>query len=58
MKGRLWTVARTQVGHPTAERRWDRADQLLLSMPAATPGVLKADLPTGVPEASRHAGSH
>ena len=58
MKGQHWTVARSQVGHPTAERRWDRAYQLLLSAPTAGPGVLEADTPAGAPEESRHAGSH
>jgi hypothetical protein len=58
MKGQHWTVARSQVSHPTAERRWDRAYQLLLSTPAAAPGVLEANLPTGIREENRHAGSH
>ena len=59
MKGQHWTVARSQVGHPAAERRWDRAYQLVLSMPtAAAPGVIEADTPAGAAEESRHAGSH
>ncbi len=58
MKGQHWTVARSQLGHPMAERRWDRAYQLLLSMPTAAPGVPEADTPAGAPEESRHAGSH
>ena len=58
MKGQHWTVARSQVGHPAAERRWDRAYQLLLSAPTAAPGVLKVDTPAGTPEESQHASSH
>ena len=58
MKGQRWTVVRSRVSHPAAERRWDRAYQLLLAVPAADPGVPEADTPTGAPEESRHAGSH
>ena len=58
MKGQHWTVARGQVSHLAAERRWDRAYHLLLSTPAAAPGVPDADAPAGAPEESRHAGSH
>jgi hypothetical protein len=58
MKGQHWTVARSQLGHPAAERRWDRAYRLLLAVPAAAPDVSEADTPAGAPEESRHAGSH
>jgi hypothetical protein len=57
MKGQHWTVTRSQLGHPAAERRWDRAYQLLLTMPATGPDIPDADTPTGAPEESRHAGS-
>jgi hypothetical protein len=57
MKGQHWTVVQRQLGHPAAERRWDRAYQLLLSTPAAAPGALEPDTPTGAPEESRHASS-
>jgi hypothetical protein len=58
MKGQHWTVARSLVSHPAAERRWDRAYRLLLSVPAAAPGGPEVDTPAGAPEESRHAGSH
>jgi hypothetical protein len=58
MKRQQWTVVRRQVSHPAAERRWDRAYQLLLATPAAAaPGVPAADTPTGAAEESRHARS-
>ena len=53
-----WTVARCQVSHPAAARRWDQAYQRLLSMHAAGPGAPEAATPTGISEESRHAGSH
>ena len=57
MEQQQWTVTRRLVGHPGAQRRWDRAYQLLL--PAATPHPDPAagGAPTSAPEESRHAGS-
>ena len=57
MKRQQWTVARRQVSHPAAERRWDRTYQMLLSIPATGPGVPEANTPTGTAEESRHARS-
>jgi len=58
MKRRHWTLARCQVSHPAAERRWDQAYQQLLGMLTSDPGIPDADPPTGTPEESRHARSH
>jgi hypothetical protein len=58
MKQQHWTVARGQVSHPAAARRWDQAYQRLLSMHAAGPGGLEDATPTGISEESRHADSH
>jgi hypothetical protein len=56
MEQQQWTATRRLVGHPGAQRRWDRAYQLLL--PAAPhPGPVGGGAPTGAPEESRHAGS-
>ena len=56
MRHRQWTVSRRQVGHPAAQRRWDRAYQLLLQAagtPPSTTGTSAA--PQGASEESRHA---
>jgi hypothetical protein len=45
MERQHWTVIRQQVGHPAAQRRWDRAYQLLVQM-AATVQPDKTDVPT------------
>jgi hypothetical protein len=55
MEQQQWTVTRRLVGHPGAQRRWDRAYQLLL--PAATPDRAAGGAPTSASEESRHAGS-
>ena len=57
MEQQQWTVTRRLIGRPEAQRRWDRAYQLLL--PAATPhsGPAAGGAPTSAPEESRHAGS-
>ena len=39
MKRQQWMVRRRPVGHPAAQRRWDRAYQLLVQATAALPGV-------------------
>src|SRR5215203_5174410 len=57
MKQQHWTVARGQVSHPAAARRWDQAYQQLLSMHAAGPGVPETATPTRRSEESRHARS-
>ena len=57
MKRQQWMVRRRPVGHPTAQRRWDRAYQLLLQA-AAPPGALAfSATPWDAPEESRHASS-
>lgn len=58
MKQQQWTVVRRQVGHSTAERRWDQAFQLLLATPAVATDVAAVVPPTGGQEESRHARSH
>ena len=58
MKRQQWIVRRQPVGHPTAQRRWDRAYQLLLQAtvaPAGLPALPAA--PWDVAEESRHASS-
>jgi hypothetical protein len=57
MKRQQWTVRRTLVGHPAAQRRWDRAYQLLLqaAAPARMPALPAA--PWDAAEESRHASS-
>ena len=39
MKRQQWMVRRQPVGHPAAQRRWDRAYQLLLQAAAAPAGL-------------------
>ena len=58
MKRQQWMVGRKPVGHPTAQRRWDRAYQLLLQA-AVAPASLSAlpATPQVAAEESRHAGS-
>ena len=57
MKQQRWTVTRRQAGHPAAERRWERAYQLLLSATAAGPGVPGTGTPMTTPEENHHASS-
>ena len=58
MKARHWVVRRQPVGHPTAQRRWDRAYQLLLQATAAPPGLPAFPAaPWDAAEESRHASS-
>jgi len=58
MKQQQWTVCRRPVGHPAAQRRWDRAYQLLLQAAAAPPGTLAfSATPWDAPEENRHASS-
>ena len=58
MKRQQWVVRRQPVGHPTAQRRWDRAYQLLLQ---ATGAPVSLPAPPAalweVAEESRHASS-
>jgi len=57
MKRQPWTVSRQMVGHPAAQRRWDRAYQLLLQI-AAGPDPASLDrVPQGLAEESHHADS-
>jgi hypothetical protein len=57
MKRQQWMVRRRPVGHSAAQRRWDRAYQLLLQA-AAPPGTLALSAtPWDTPEESRHASS-
>ena len=58
MKRQQWMVRRQPVGHPTAQRRWDRAYQLLLQATVA-PASLSAlpPAPRDAAEESHHAGS-
>ncbi len=58
MRRQHWTLARRQVSHPAAERRWDQAYQQLLALLPPDPGVSGADSLTGTREGSRHARSH
>src|SRR3712207_9455954 len=39
MKRQQWMVRRRMVGHAAAQRRWDKAYQLLLQTGAAPPGT-------------------
>lgn len=58
MKQQRWMVQRQSVGHPTAQRRWDRAYQRLLQATAAP--TSKSTLPTApwdAMEESDHASS-
>jgi hypothetical protein len=57
MKRQQWMVRRQPVGHPTAQRRWDRAYQLLLQATVA-PASLSAlpPAPRDAAEESHHAG--
>ena len=58
MKRQQWVVRRQPVGHPTAQRRWDRAYQLLLQATVAPAGPPAAPAaPRDVAEESRHASS-
>jgi hypothetical protein len=58
MKRQQWMVRRQPVGRPAAQRRWDRAYQLLLQAPAAPAGLpaLPAT-PQEAAEEGRHARS-
>ena len=58
MKRQRWMVRRQPVGHPAAQRRWDRAYRLLLQATAAPAG--NSNLPAApwdAAEESRHASS-
>ena len=58
MKRQQWIVRRQPVGHPTAQRRWDRAYQVLLQAavaPAGLPALPPA--PSDLAEENRHASS-
>jgi hypothetical protein len=58
MRQRQWTVSRRQVGHPAAQRRWDRAYQLLLQTTGAPRGLTGTPASLeGASEESRHASS-
>ena len=58
MKRQQWMVRRQPVGHPTAQRRWDRAYQLLLQATAAPPGLIAFPAaPRDVVEESHDASS-
>jgi len=52
MKRQRWMVRRQPVGHPAAQRRWDRAYQLLLQATAAPTG--KSTLPAAPWDAAPH----
>jgi hypothetical protein len=58
MKRQQWMVRRQSVGHPAAQRRWDRAYQLLLQATVAPAGLpAPPAAPWDVAEESRHASS-
>jgi hypothetical protein len=58
MKRQQWMVRRQSVGHPAAQRRWDKAYQLLLQA-TVTPADLPAPpaAPWDAAEESRDASS-
>src|SRR3954467_13999552 len=49
MRHQQWTVSRRLVGHPSAQRRWDKAYQLLLQVAGTPPST------TGTPAAPQGA---
>jgi hypothetical protein len=55
MKRQQWIVRRQPVGRPAAQRRWDRAYQLLLQAPAGLPALPAT--PQEAAEEGRHARS-
>ena len=55
MKRQQWIVRRQPVGHPTAQRRWDRAYQVLLQATVAPAGLPAP--PWNLTEENRHASS-
>ncbi len=58
MKRQQGMVRRQTVGQPTAQRRWDRAYQLLLQATIAPAGLpAPPAAPPDVAEESRHASS-
>ena len=57
MKRQPWTGSRRVVSHPTAQRRWDRAYQLLLQLGTGPGPVILDCAPQGLAEESRHADS-
>jgi hypothetical protein len=58
MKRQQWIVRRQLVGHPAAQRRWDRAYQVLLQAAVAPAGLPAPPLaPSDLAEENRHASS-
>jgi hypothetical protein len=58
MKRQRWMVRRQPVGHPGAQRRWDRTYQLLLQASVAPAGLPTSPAaPWDAAEESRHASS-
>jgi hypothetical protein len=58
MKRQRWMVRRQPVGHPGAQRRWDRTYQLLLQATVAPTGPpASSAAPWDAAEESRHASS-
>jgi hypothetical protein len=59
MKRQQWMVLRRLVGHAAAQRRWDRAYQLLLQTGVAPPGTPALPAaPWDAVEERRHASSY
>ena len=58
MKRQQWIVRRQLVGHPAAQRRWDRAYQVLLQAAVAPAGLpAPPPAPSDLAEENRHASS-
>jgi hypothetical protein len=58
MKRQQWIVRRQPVGHPSAQRRWDRAYQVLLQAAVAPAGLpAPPPAPLNLAEENRHASS-
>ncbi len=58
MKRQQWIVRRQLVGHPAAQRRWDRAYQMLLQAALAPAGLpAPPTAPWDLAEENRHASS-
>ena len=55
-KPRSWTVTRGWVGHPGAQRQWDRAYQVVLHMAAKRPNEIATGTAARLtPQESHHA---